>query len=180
MRSGERNFNNMPELFVVTILSYDPFGYDYMMYTVRNRCMEIQELEYEDGLRFIYFYTGGTKGGSKEIKTLLHYLQDSTAANATDAATCELHDYVSRVKTMPEVRESYMTFDDYIYFQRKDERMDTKVQDILELLEDYGVIPEWLREKLKKIDNMDLLKKYHKLAARVGSIEEFAEKMEQQ
>lgn len=178
LRSGERDFNNMPNLFVITILNFDPFGYDYMMYTIRNRCMEISELEYEDGLRFIYFYTGGTKGGSKEIKTVLQYLQDSTAANATDATTRELHDYVSRVKVMLEVREGYMEFDDYIYFQRKDERRDTKVQDILELLEDYGEIPEELREKLMGTGDFGLLKKFHKLAARVNSIEEFMEKME--
>lgn len=77
---------------------------------------------------------------------MLRYLQDSTAANATDDATRELHDYVNRVKTMAEAREGYMTFDDYICFQRKDERRDTKIQDVLELLEDYGEIPKRLQD----------------------------------
>mgnify|MGYP006922403601 CR=1 FL=1 len=68
------DFSRMPNLFVITILNFDPFGYDYMMYTFENRCTEVEGLKYEDGLKFIYFYTGGTKGGNGNIKTMLQYL----------------------------------------------------------------------------------------------------------
>lgn len=64
--SGESNWNMLPDLYVIMITSYDPFGYDYMMYTVHNQCKEIPELEYEDGLTYLYFYTGGKKGGYAE------------------------------------------------------------------------------------------------------------------
>ncbi len=74
MKSGARDFGKIPNLYVLTILNFDPFGYDYMMYTVKNRCLEIPEMEYEDGL---HFYTNGTKGGNEEPHTLLQYLQDS-------------------------------------------------------------------------------------------------------
>lgn len=40
------------------------------MYNVYNQCKEVPELEYEDGLHYIYFYTDGTKGGTPEIKTI--------------------------------------------------------------------------------------------------------------
>ena len=36
LHSGENNFAKLPNLYVVTILNYDPFGYDYMMYTVQR------------------------------------------------------------------------------------------------------------------------------------------------
>lgn len=49
-----------------------------MMYTVRNRCLEVPELEYKDGLYFYYFYIGGTKGGSKYLQTMLRYIQDGS------------------------------------------------------------------------------------------------------
>lgn len=68
MTRGERDFSEIPNLFVITIVNYDPFGYDYMMYTIENHCAEVEELEYKDGLKFIYFYTGGSKGGNQEIK----------------------------------------------------------------------------------------------------------------
>ena len=53
----------------------------------------------------------------------------------------------------------------------------TKVQAILELLEDCGEIPDTLPEKLHQF-NEEELKKYLKLAARADSIEEFIKMME--
>ena len=177
LRSGERDFTKLPNLYILTILNYDPFGRDYMMYTIRNQCEELPDLKYEDGLRFYYFYTGGKKGGNERLRTLLTYIQDSRTENATDAATKELHDYVSRAKILPEVKQAYMTFEDFIYYERKDAAKANKKNDILELLEDYGNIPESLKERLQETDDPDVLKKWHKLAAKANSIEEFAEKI---
>ena len=124
------------------------------MYTFENRCVEVDELKYEDGLKFIYFYAGGAKGGNGEIKTMLQYLQHSTEENALDDSTRELHHYVSKVKTAPEVREEYMRFEDFIAFERKEEREETAkrttIQNILDLLEDCGEIPEPLKQKLEQ------------------------------
>ena len=150
MKRGDDDFSRMPNLFVITILNFDPFGYDYMMYTFENRCTEVEGLKYEDGLKFIYFYTGGTKGGNGNIKTMLQYLHHSTADNAMDDTTKELHGYVSRVKTAPEIKEEYMRFEEFLAYERKEAAQeaaqDTRIQSILELLEDYGEIPESLKE----------------------------------
>jgi len=181
MKRGENDFSRMPDLYVITILPFDPFGYDYMMYTIQNRCAEVDVLDYNDGLQFVYFYTKGTKGGCREIRDMLRYLQDSTPANARDEATRELHEYVSKVKIMPEVRQGYMSFEEYITYRcmdyaaetKKNTEKDTRIQSILELLEDYGDIPDQLKNKLEEIDDMELLKKYHKLAAKADSIEAF-------
>lgn len=180
MKRGDDDFSGMPNLFVITILNFDPFGYDYMMYSFENRCAEVPELKYEDGLKFIYFFTNGTKGGSEPIRIMLQYLQRSTADNARDESTKELHDYVCRVKTAPEVKEDYMRFEEFIAFERADAAQkatlevtrNTKVQDILELLEDYGEIPDALKQKLIQA-SPETLKKYHKLAAKADSIESF-------
>ena len=51
------------------------------------------------------------------------------------------------------------------------------IENILELLEDVGNIPSDLSERLENIQDIDCLKKLHKIAARVDSIEEFEEKM---
>ena len=181
MRRGDDDFSGMPNLYVITILNFDPFGHDYMMYTIENRCVEIDSLKYNDGLKFIYFYAGGIKGGNGEIKTMLQYLQHSTEDNASDESTKELHNYVSKVKTMPEVREEYMRFEELIAFQRKDAAQETKkitmIQDTIDLLEDYGDIPDSLQKKLEATDDIDLLKKYHKLAARAESIEAFEKQL---
>lgn len=112
MKSGEKDFITLPNLFVVTITDYDPFGYNYMMYTIHNKCDEIPELEYEDGLHFLYFYTKGTHGGNTAIKQLLNYMQESTIDNVTNEATRMLHDCVSKVKISPKVRLEYMTWEE--------------------------------------------------------------------
>lgn len=71
--SGENDFSNLPNLFVIMITDYDPFGYDYMMYTVHNQ----------------------------SIKKLLNYMEDSTINNVTDEVTQKLHDCISKVKVLP-------------------------------------------------------------------------------
>ena len=171
--SGETDFGKLPNLYVITITTYDPFGEDYMMYTVQNQCVEIPQLEYDDGLQFIYFNTKGTKGGNEAIHKLLTYIQNSKESNVTDEITRELHQYVSRVRVQPEVRMEYMKFDEIIAYERLDEKKDA----ILELLEEYGEIPRSLREKIEKVVSKDVLTRWHKLAAKVETIEEFMEKM---
>ena len=40
------DLNLLPGLFVITILNFVPFGYDYMMYTIQNHCVEMNDLDY--------------------------------------------------------------------------------------------------------------------------------------
>ena len=149
LKSGEKNFAKLPNLYIITILNFDPFGKGRMVYTVRNKCEEDPDLEYEDGLKFCYFYTGGTQGGNATIKSVLTYMQNSREENVTDEATRELHGYVSRMKILPEVKNAYMR------------------------LEDYGDVPESVKERLAETNDKETLKKWHKIAAKSNSIEEF-------
>ena len=70
----------------------------------------------EDGLTFLYFNTGGTRGGNEAIRALLTYLQDSRKENVVDEATDRLHKLITKVKEKPEVRLEYMKFEDIIYW----------------------------------------------------------------
>lgn len=177
LQSGETNFFKMPNLYVITITNYDPFGCDYMMYTIQNKCEEVPELEYKDGLQFIYFNTVGTKGGNPEIKALLNYFKKSTINNVTNTTTKEVNDYINKVKILPEVKVEYMKFEEIISYAKRDAAIDaekkTRVQSILELLEDYGDIPEELIQKLNDEESLEVLKKWHKLAAKSENIEDF-------
>lgn len=92
--------SKMPNLYIIMILNFDLFGKDYMMYTFHNTCEEVPEICYEDGLKFIYFYTGGSKGGNSQIRNLLRYLEHSTEDNVADDTTKKMHQYVERIKTM--------------------------------------------------------------------------------
>lgn len=70
-----------------------------------------------------------------------------------------------------------MTFEELLRSREKDGIARGKAEDILELLEDYGSVPEQLAEKISSQQNVEVLKKWLKLAARVTSVEEFTEKM---
>ena len=184
--SGEEDFSRIPELYIISFTDYDPFDKDYMMYVIENRCVEIPELVYDDGLKFIYFYTKGIHGGCEVIKNVLKYMRNSNADNGVDEVTREIHNYVSKVKVDPEVKVDYMKFEEIIYYERQDAAKEadkqatlrTKMQDILELLEEYGVVTQEVRARLAEEKDEAVLKKWHKLAARVASIEEFVEKLD--
>ena len=153
-----------------------------MMYTFRNKCVEVPDLPYEDGLQFIYFNTTGKNGGCKEIADLLHYMERSTADNAVDDATRLIHRYVEEVKIAPEVRNGYMRFDDIIAWERKDAQEEAiiaiTIQNTMDLLSDYGEVPPSLQDRLAETSNLDTLKRWLKLAAKSDSIESFIQQMD--
>lgn len=74
-----------------------------------------------------------------------------------------------------------MRLDDIIYYEREEaaERAakETRIQSILELLEEYGKVPEELKEKIAAQDDKETLKGWLKLAARSESLEDFEAKM---
>ena len=55
--------------------------------------------------------------------------------------------------------------------------LQTKIEDILDLLAEYGPIPEELSAKIHAEENLETLKKWFKLAAKMTSIEDFISQM---
>ena len=146
---------------------------DYMVYTVHNKCEEDPDLEYDDGLKFYYFNTIGTKGGNTEIRELLLYLKDSKEKNAVNENLKKIHQYVNKIKLRPEVREEYMRFDEIIEWERADAKTETKAEIILQILENYGEIPESLKERVMKQKDDEILDKMIRTAVKVKNIEQF-------
>lgn len=189
LASGDREFDKLPNLYIVTILNYDIFGKGYMKYCVHNHCEEVPEVDYEDGLTFLYFNTGGTRGGNEAIHALLTYLQDSRKENVVDEATDRLHKLVTKVKEKPEVRLEYMKFDDIIYWERKDSYEEGRQEGrqegeaagresayremIITLLQAHGEVPSDLRDKINAIEDTGILEKLVRRAASASSTEAF-------
>lgn len=193
VRSGLRDFSKLHNLYIITITPYDPFGYGYMMYTVENRCREVPTLPYDDGLQFIYFNSVGTKGGNSEIRQMLKYFQDSRKNNVTNDTLEAIHRCVERVKRSPEMEWEFMTIGEWIDYHREDAAREARqeaqierekavrerqIKDICELLEDYGEIPAGLKERVAAETDAAVLKRWLKLAARSGSMEEFIRRMD--
>ena len=151
VKRGLKDFSKIPNLYVITITNYDLFGKDYMMYTVHNKCEEIPDMEYDDGLKFLYFYTKGKKGGSQAIKNMLTYIQNSESKNAVDEATKKIDFYVSRVKNLPEVEAGYMTLGDWIDSIKEDMAVELR-KELAESMkkEITGEISKEITEKVSK------------------------------
>ena len=98
LKAGE-DYEELKNAVVIMIMPFDPFGFDHMMYTIKNKCMEVPELEYEDGASTIFLYTKGTKGIPNEaVRQMLHYMEDTTCENAVNEELREIHRMVETVK----------------------------------------------------------------------------------
>ena len=137
MKSGDNDFSHLPNVYIICITNYDPFGEDQIIYIIRNQCVEVPQLEYDDGVRILYFNTTGTKGGTKILKSFLEYLEESTDANAVDEATCEVKNYVDTIRNNYVIGGRYMTLGNL---------MDKWKEEIIEEVEE---------EKNKEIEEKD-------------------------
>lgn len=98
------DYDKLKNVFVIMIMPYDPFGLNRMVYTVKNKCVEVPEMAYEDGACTLFLYTRGTAGIPNEaVKQMLHYMEDTTYENAVNEELREVHRMVETVKRDPEV-----------------------------------------------------------------------------
>ena len=60
---------------------------------------------------------------------------------------------------------------------RADGKVAGKAESVLEILEEYGEVPDELRDRVLAQRDLEILKSWLKVANKVGSIEEFVEKI---
>ncbi|MDE6742940.1 MAG: hypothetical protein K2J95_03565 [Lachnospiraceae bacterium] len=98
------DYDHLKNVVIIMIMPYDPFGRDHMLYTIKNKCVELPEMEYEDGASTLFLYTKGTKGiPSAAVKQLLYYMENTTYENAVNEELREIHRMVETVKNDREV-----------------------------------------------------------------------------
>jgi hypothetical protein len=91
-----------------------------------------------------------------------------------DAFVKRLQNSVKEVKASREMGARYMTFQELL----KDERIEERCQVIIELLEELGYVSEKLQTIIRQQKDLDVLKKWCKLAAKCNTIDEFINRME--
>ena len=108
LKSGE-DFGKLKQVYVIFICNYDPFGYDRVLYTIKNRCLEEPEMEYDDGSETIVLYTKGTKGIiPEELRQFLNYMENTDQNNAVNENLKDIQKMVDVVKRDGEVSLQYM------------------------------------------------------------------------
>lgn len=113
-------YKNLPDMFSIWILPYDPFGDNRMVYTVKSIVTENNQIVYNDGVTKIFLYTKGKIGGSQELKNLLRFMENSIRDNAVDDELSEIMEIVDTIKSNPEERKRYMGLMGVIEYERRD------------------------------------------------------------
>ena len=126
--------------------------------------------EYHTGLRQLFEVIRYNKDKT-QLRRVME--ENKEAYSNMDSATREMIEVMTHVKlsgnkTTEQGEERYnmiKAFEDY--------RLEGKIEGILELLEELGRVPERIVELIKAEDDLNVLSKWHKSAAKTASIEEF-------
>ena len=101
-----RDYENLPNMFVIFIMQRDIFGQGRHIYTFRNICVEDRETELNDMTTKIFLTTAGTMDDvSPELRRLLDYVGGKPSE---DDYTRKLDDAVKAAKRKREWRREYM------------------------------------------------------------------------
>ena len=173
------SYNELPDTYVIFICDFDPFGERKYRYTKKSICKEAPELAMDDGAHTIFLSTKGTNEDEvpEELVKLLKFAgaqPSESEKDFEDAFVKRLQNSVREVKASREMGARYMTFQELL----KDERIEERCQVIIELLEELGYVSEKLQTIIRQQKDLDVLKKWCKLAAKCNTIDEFINKME--
>ena len=107
------DYDKLPELVTIFILSYDPFDRNSMYYEAGTVIRTHPDVPYNDGIRRIYLFADGELSEDADedelkLKILLRYINESTEANVVDDNTRKLDDIVRKTKTKKDIGIKYM------------------------------------------------------------------------
>lgn len=152
-------YKKLPDMFSIWILPNDPFGDHRMIYTVKNLVEENNQIVYNDGVTKIFLYTGGTVGGSKKLKELLSFMENSTYDYAVDEDLSKLMNIVDAIKGDSEERRRYMGIMNVIDYEKRDAYEEGLehggIQSVIRTCKSLGVNKERTKEELMRQFSLD-------------------------
>lgn len=112
-------YQELNRSIVIFICTFDLYGYNRYLYTFRNRCEEVEGLEYGDETVKIIVNTKGAEGEvSKELKEFLSCINGEFT---NSGLSVKLKMEVEKVKRSREYRREYMT----LYVHEEDIRRES-------------------------------------------------------
>lgn len=187
LKSGERGFDKMNPLYIIIICNYDPYGKKKYCYTFDNQCKEVPGLRLGDEVTKLLLSTKGENEEEvpKELVDFLHYVTESNENGLPakcDERLKRLHDSIQEIKASADMEVEYMKMEERERIIRDEGKqigiMTGKMEDILELLEDKGEVPERVKAEIFEETDLGVLKKWLRLAAKSETIEEFCQAIE--
>ena len=191
LKSGERGFDKMNPLYIIIICHYDPYGKKKYCYTFDNQCKEVPGLRLGDEVTKLLLSTKGENEEevSKELVDFLHYVTESNEnglPDECDERLKRLHESIREIKASADMEVEYMKMeereriirDEGVEFGKQIGIINGKIEDILELLEDKGDVPEKVKAEILAETDLEVLKKWLRLAAKSETIEEFCKEID--
>ena len=180
LKPGE-GFNELKPGYVIFICTFDPFGKGQYRYTFEERCLEC-DLALGDETRKIFLNTKGRNDAEvpAELVHFLKYMEESTdtyVSQVTEHSIIQLHEWVTELKRWRELEGRFVTGEELMRQRERKGRLAGRAESILELLEDCGAVPESLKEQIGEQKDIGVLTRWHKLSAKVDSVEQFMEQM---
>lgn len=126
---------------------------------------------------------------SKELVDFLHYVTESNEnglPDECDERLKRLHESIREIKASADMEVEYMKMeereriirDEGVEFGKQIGIINGKIEDILELLEDKGDVPEKVKAEILAETDLEVLKKWLRLAAKSETIEEFCKEID--
>ena len=187
LKSGERGFDKMNPLYIIIICNYDPYGKKKYCYTFDNQCKEVPGLRLGDEVTKLLLSTKGENEEEvpKELVDFLHYVTESNEnglPDECDERLKRLHESIREIKASADMEVEYMKMEERERIIRDEGKqlgiMTGKMEDILELLEDKGEVPEKVKTEIFAETDLEVLKKWLRLAAKSETIEEFCKEID--
>lgn len=191
LKSGERGFDKMNPLYIIIICNYDPYGKKKYCYTFDNQCKEVPGLRLGDEVTKLLLSTKGEneKEVPKELVDFLHYVTESNEnglPDECDERLKRLHESIREIKASADMEVEYMKMeereriirDEGVEFGKQIGIINGKIEAVLELLEDKGEVPEKVKTEIFAERNLEVLKKWLRLAAKSETIEEFCKEID--
>lgn len=138
----------------------------------------VQFLKYTQGHPLMHALRAGALRAVRYVRADLAASMD----DYEDEFVKRLQTSVQRVKESRRMEEKFMLLEEMLRDERAEGRAEGKAEgkaeSILELLEDYGPVPEYLKERILSEMDLDTLRRWHKLSARIDSVEAFVHELE--
>lgn len=175
-------YAELPNSYVIFICDFDPFGEKKYKYTFQMECKETKKVRLQDKRNIVFLSTKGRNDEEvpKELIRFLKFVEADLKESQNDFQdeyVRKLQEFVKHIKQNREMEEKYMLFEELLKDERKEGENAGMVKSLIMFLENFGEVPEELKEKFFKERDQEVLKCWIQTAAKSKSLDEFISKM---
>lgn len=167
-----KEYKELPDVYVIFVCDFDPFGHKKYCYTFENRSDEVKELKLRDGSHSIFLSTYGDNNHevSAELVKFLRFVKAEVSEcmdDFEDDYVKQLQKSVRTIKTNREMEARFMIFKErttngriegredgrqitLIRLIRRWKEKDKAVEELMELLEQEQEEAEWIWNALEE------------------------------